>query len=123
MSKASLFFLCLATVLSLSACSTAEQKPVWTVKASTASQQKIWVTKADGSVQCSKKPGFSPDFASRQLKAAGVIVFQSRKGTDGQMRAQKCGEPTGNTAEVEISRVDLRKALEQGYVSKETVQQ
>lgn len=116
MTKANLVFLCFA----LTACSTAEQKPVWTVKATTASQQKIWVTKADGSVQCSKKGAISSDFASRQLKAAGVIVFQSRNGNDGQMRAQKCGAPTGTTVDAEISRVDLRKALELGYVSKTT---
>jgi len=119
MSKVSLVFLCLGLV----ACSTAEQKPVWTVKASTAGQQKIWVTKADGSVQCSKKGAISSDFASRQLKAAGVIVFQSKNGHDGQMRAQKCGAPTGTTVDAEISRVDLRKALELGYVSKTTANQ
>ncbi len=115
MLKACLVFLCFG----LAACSTAERKPVWKVKATTASQEKIWVFKADGSRQCAGKKGaISSDFASRQLKAAGVIVFQSRTGTDGQMRAQKCGNPTGNTVEAEISRIDLRKALELGYVTR-----
>jgi len=115
-SKAIWILLCLG----VSACTSAEQKPTseWTVKATTASQEKIWVTKPDGSRQCAGSKGsISPDFAARQLKAAGVIVFQSKTGNDGQMRAQKCGSTTGNTVDVEISRVDLRKALTLGYVS------
>lgn len=106
----------------LAACTSAEQKPEsqWTVKATTASQQKVWVSKDDGSRQCAGKKGaISPEFAMRQLKAAGVIAFQSKNGNDGQMRAQKCGSPTGNTVDVEISRADLRKALAMGYVSRD----
>lgn len=113
-------------LLALVACTSAEQKPTsqWTVKATTASQQKIWVTKDDGSRQCAGAKGaISPEFAMRQLKAAGILAFQSKKGNDGQMRAQKCGAATGNTVEVEISRTDLRKALALGYLSKsETTQ-
>lgn len=117
MSKTSLVFLCLA----LTACASAEQKPVWTVKATTASQQKIWVSKADGSRQCAGKKGaVSSDFALRQLKAAGVLAFQAKTGTDGQMRTQNCGAPTGNTVDVEISRIDIKKALELGYVTKDS---
>lgn len=108
-----------------SACVTAEQKPAkWEVKATTASQQKIWVTKSDGSTQCGGKKGaLTPAMAAQQLKKAGILVFQSRAGSDGQMHAQKCGAPTGATVDVEISRVDLRKALGYGFVSKETAAQ
>lgn len=111
--------------LGFSACVTAEQKPAkWDVKATTASQQKIWVTKSDGSTQCGGKKGaLSPAMAAQQLKQAGIMVFQSKPGTDGQMHAQKCGAPTGATVDVEISRVDLRKALGYGFVSKETASQ
>lgn len=111
--------------LGFSACVTAEQKPgKWEVKATTASQQKIWVTKSDGSTQCGGKKGaLSHTSAAQQLKQAGILVYQSKAGTDGQMHAQKCGAPTGATVDVEISRVDLRKALGFGFVSKETAAQ
>ena len=109
----------------LSACVTAEQKPAkWDVKVTTASQQKIWVTKSDGTTQCGGKKGaLSPAMAAQQLKNAGILVFQSKAGRDGQMHAQKCGAPTGATVDVEISRIDLRKALGYGFVSKETAPQ
>lgn len=110
----------------LGACVTAEQKDEtkWEVKATTASQQKIWVTKSDGSRQCAGRKGaISPAAAAQQLKQAGVMVFQARAGSDGQMHAQKCGSPTGATVEVEISRIDLRKALGLGFVSRDTAAQ
>lgn len=110
----------------LGACVTAEQKDEtkWEVKATTASQQKIWVTKSDGSRQCAGRKGaLSPAAAAQQLKQAGVMVFQSRAGSDGQMHAQKCGAPSGATVEVEISRIDLRKALGLGFVSRDTTAQ
>ncbi len=110
---ASLFF---------AACTSAQQKSPtqWKVKATTESQKKIWVTKADGSRQCGKNLALSPDLAAQQLKAAGILVFDSRAGDDGQMHAQKCGAPTGGTVEAEISQLDLTKALRLGYVSKST---
>ena len=104
------------------ACTTAPQKPSeWKVKASTESNQKIWVTKADGSRQCDRKTKtLSPEQAAGQLKSAGVIVFDAKAGNDGMMRAQKCGNSTGGTVDVQISRIDIQKALSLGFVSKTT---
>lgn len=120
MAKISRFF-SLASLL-LVACTTAPQKPSeWKVKATTESNQRIWVTKADGSRQCDKKTkALRPDQAAAQLKNAGVIVFDAKAGNDGMMRAQKCGNSTGGTVDVQISRVDLQKALSQGFVTKTT---
>ncbi len=112
----------IAIILSLFACTTEQKKPEakWEVKTTTASNQKIWVTRADGSRQCASKKAKVPGPAqvAEQMKASGILVFQSRAGNDGQMHAQKCGAPTGNTVELEISRADLRRALEMGFVSK-----
>ncbi len=104
-----------------SACVTAEQKQdsKWEVKATTASQQKVWITKSDGSRQCEGRKGaLSPALAAQQLKQAGIMVFRAKTGTDGQMHAQKCGAATGATVDLEISRMDVRKALEFGFVTK-----
>lgn len=112
----------LSLALLLAACSSAEQKPqtTWKVKATTESQMRIWITKADGSLQCAPKGRgtLSPQRAAQELQTAGIIVFQARQGTDGQMRVQKCGAPTGNTVELEISRPDVSRALGYGFVSK-----
>ena len=121
MKKAAFLF---ALALPISASTHAVQKPEkkWTVKTTTESSQKIWVTRPDGSKQCAPNKGVaSPEQVAGQLQAAGILVFQSRSGTDGQMRIQKCGAPTGRTVDLEISRPDLAKALSLGFVSKTTV--
>ncbi|HEY8279856.1 MAG TPA: hypothetical protein VIH99_09545 [Bdellovibrionota bacterium] len=121
MTKRILVFLCIF----LGACTSAQQNSKqWKVKATTASQQKIWVTKSDGSRQCAPKKGIlTPEKAATQLQGAGVVVFQSRAGSDGQMHAQKCGQPTGTTVDVEISRPDIQRALGLGFVTLETAQE
>jgi hypothetical protein len=106
--------------LALSGCAAEQKQPTqWKVKTTTESQQKIWVTKSDGSLQCKPKAkALTPDAAAAQLKSAGIPVFQSRSGNDGQMHAQRCGSPTGATVDLEISRIDLTKALGRGFVTK-----
>lgn len=110
----------------LGACVSAEQKPSsnWQVKTTTASQQTVWVAKGDGSKQCGPKTGITtPGMAAAEAKQAGIIVHKAKAGNDGRMRSQQCGQPTGATVELEISRNDLRKALSLGFVSKETASQ
>ena len=115
--------MCSSDLLGLASCTHAVQKPEkqWTVKTSTESAQRIWVARPDGSRQCaSNKKTPSPAQVAQELQAAGVLVFQSRSGSDGKMRIQKCGAPTGRTVELEISRPDLEKALGLGFVTKTT---
>lgn len=114
----------MAVFVLLTACTTEQKKPdtQWKVKTTTESEQKIWVTRADGSRQCAPKKAKVPTPAAvaEQMKASGILVFQARSGNDGQMHAQKCGAPTGRTVELEISRMDLTKALQMGFVSRST---
>jgi len=107
--------------LAFAACTHEVKKPEkrWTVTAKTESEQRIWVTRADGSRQCAKQRVPSPEEVVRQVQGAGIMVFQSRSGNDGQMHAQRCGSPTGRTVDLEISRPDLTKALALGFVTKE----
>jgi hypothetical protein len=104
-------------VLPLVACVSAEQKEEkeWKVKVSQASDQRIWVSKPDGSKQCEGDSKFTPERARQELRKAGIPVFQSRKGNDGLMRTAVCGAPTGNTVDLEISRMDLPKAQTKGF--------
>jgi hypothetical protein len=110
-------FLVLAA-LSFAACTHEVKKPDtnWKVKAGTESEKTIWVTRPDGSAQCDKRKVATPEQVAHQVKGAGVLVFKSRSGNDGQMHAQRCGSPTGRTVDLEISRVDLKKALALGFV-------
>jgi hypothetical protein len=108
------------STLLLAACTHEVQKPPhkWTVKTSTESEKTVWVTRADGSRQCEKRRVPSPADVARQVQGAGIVVFRSRNGNDGQMHAQLCGSPTGRTVDLEISRPDLRKALALGFTTK-----
>jgi hypothetical protein len=108
-------------VLFLAACAhEVKKEPTkWVVKTKTESEETIWVTRSDGSLQCDRRRVPSAAQVAEQVKTAGILVFHSRSGNDGQMHAQRCGSPTGRTVELEISRLDLRKALALGFVTKE----
>ncbi len=102
----------------LTACSGAEQKPEkrWDVTVSKASDARVWVSRSDGSKQCAENPpSLTPESATQSLKKRGVAVFQARTGNDGMIRTAVCGASTGNTVDLEISRLDLPKAQAQGY--------
>jgi len=106
----------------LVACTHAMQKQQtqWQVKTSTQSEQKIWVTRADGTRQCGKERPPNPGLIAAQVQGAGVIVFQSRSGSDGQMHAQECGAPTGRTVDLQISRTDIQAVMNLGFVTKDS---
>lgn len=96
----------------------AEQKAPqgkWEVKVTKESDQKIWVWKPDGSKQCDAPSKFTPERAAQEFRKTGISVFQFRKGSDGMMYPSVCGAGTGSTVELEISKMDLVKALQLGY--------
>lgn len=104
--------------MGLMACATEQKQPnkEWNVKVTTSGEAKIWVAKADGSRQCEPNSAIlTTESATSELRKAGVIVHQSREGNDGMMHTAVCGSATGNTIEVEISRVDIAKAQSAGY--------
>jgi hypothetical protein len=107
-------------LLSLAACTHEVQKPEhkYKVTVSTESEKKIWITKPDGSRQCDPKRVPTPEQVAKQVQGAGILVFHSQTGNDGQMHAQRCGAPTGRTVDLEISKIDIRKALALGFVTK-----
>ena len=108
-------------LLALAACTheTVKPKTKWAVKASTESEQRIWITRPDGSRQCAKAPKVDPTQVAAQVQQAGILVFQSQSGKDGQMHTQMCGAATGRTIDLLISKIDIRKALALGFVTKE----
>lgn len=106
-------------VLFLFSCSSAEQKQEkhWDVKVTKqGGEQKTWVWRLDGSKQCDGPAKITPEAASKELKKAGVMVYQFRKGSDGMMYPSVCGAGTGATVELEISQADLPKAQKLGYL-------
>ena len=110
------FLAILLCALSLIGCTTVQEKPRWGVKVTKAGEPKIWIFKPDGSKQCGMAPPqITPDMATAALRKAGVVVFQSRLGNDGMMRAAVCGADTGDTVDVEIAKIDLSKALALGF--------
>jgi hypothetical protein len=111
----------IAALLALAACTheTVKPKTKWAVKTSTESEQRIWITRSDGSRQCAKAPKTDPTQVAAQAQRAGILVFQSQSGHDGQMHSQMCGAATGRTIDLLISKIDIRKALALGFVTKE----
>jgi hypothetical protein len=109
----------LLALLAFAACTHEEEAPKkqWSVKTSTDHDKKIWITRADGSQQCGPKAP-SPADVARKIQQAGILVYKSQTGTDGQMHNQSCGSPTGRTIDLLISRPDLGKALTLGFVTK-----
>lgn len=83
--------------------------------AATKAPDRIWVARADGALQCEAGSGETPERAAETLKKAGILVYSSRKGSDGQMRIQLCGSPTGTRNEIQIRGRDRAAAEKLGF--------
>ena len=73
----------------------------------------ILVYKADGSLQCGKGKGTSVQEMEKQLD--GIKVFSRDNRSDGLMRIQVCGHPTGMINVYEIPASQLKEAEKRGF--------
>jgi hypothetical protein len=81
------------------------------------SAETVWIAKPDGGQMCAPGSGKPVEAGLEELKKAGVQVVESKKSTDGKMRAQACGMPTGATNAYQIRSEDLAKAMALGFQS------
>jgi hypothetical protein len=84
----------------------------------TSSQQKdlsgrVFVYKADGSLQCGQGSRIAPEDMKKELGA--IQVFSAENKSDGMMRIQVCGAPTGMVNVYEIDQKNLEAALKLGF--------
>jgi hypothetical protein len=80
-----------------------------------AGDERMLVFKPDGSRQCEPDSGIPLQGMRKQLADAGVEVFTSRTTTDGMVRAQVCGAPTGRLHVFGIDAADASAAAELGF--------
>jgi len=71
------------------------------------------MAKPDGSKQCGIAPGMNVEKMANELK--GIKVLSSEKRTDGLMRIQACGTPTGLHNIYKIHKKDMEKAKSWGF--------
>ncbi len=75
--------------------------------------KRIFIYKPDGSLQCGMGKKIEPNEMKKEL--GGIEVFSVDKKSDGLMRIQVCGQPTGQNNIFEISEKDLDQALKLGF--------
>lgn len=75
----------------------------------------IWVERMDGEKSCEHGTAQSLSEGASELSKMGVQVFDSLKGSDGKMRIQMCGIPTGKLNRYRIRKGDLEKAQSIGF--------
>jgi hypothetical protein len=78
-----------------------------------------WVKRPDGTQQCSmdgKQSEASLEKGARELEKAGIPVLNRQKTSDGKMRIQLCGSPTGKEDAYQIRATDLERARALGFV-------
>lgn len=75
--------------------------------------EKVKVFKYDGSLQC--ETGKSITLSDMQKELSGIEVFSSENKSDGLMRIQVCGTPTGRANVYEIKKKDLQMAIDKGF--------
>lgn len=75
----------------------------------------IWIERMDGEKSCEHGTAQSLAEGANELKNVGVQVFDSLKGSDGKMRVQMCGTPTGKSNRYRIRKADLEKARSIGF--------
>jgi len=76
----------------------------------------IWVSRPDGALGCEPEKAQSIDAGRAELRKAGVRVHDSRKTSDGMMRVQVCGTPSGAHNAYRITKKSLKRAESLGYV-------
>lgn len=113
-----------AGVLSLSACSSRpckieERTDIVMIenKKSTSEKkdltQRVFVYKPDGSLQCGQGEKIALERMQKDL--GSIEVFSSANKSDGMMRIQVCGSPTGYNNVYEINLSDLDAAIKLGF--------
>lgn len=120
------FITALVFLMTFSACSTTQCKPEdLAVQKKTTNDKitkgikpenymkKIKVYKQDGSIQCEDGTGISLEKMSAEL--SGLTIHQKEKKHDGLLRAQMCGNPTGQCNVFEINETDLAQAEKLGF--------
>ena len=78
----------------------------------------VFVYKADGSLQCEKKLGITPQEMEKELK--GIPVSSRTNRPDGMMHIQSCGSPSGRVNVYEIPATSLKEAEKRGFKKLET---
>ncbi len=81
---------------------------------SEAEAKRVLVYKDDGSLQCSKKKGMSPQEMAKDL-SSDIQVFSNSKKSDGLMHIQVCGQKTGQVNVFEILESDLPAAQKKSF--------
>lgn len=75
--------------------------------------ERVQVYKYDGSLQCGMGKAVSVTDMQKDLKE--IKVYASVNKTDGLMRIQQCGTPTGTANVYEIEKKDLEAAKKLGF--------
>lgn len=75
--------------------------------------EKIRVYKYDGSLQCGK--GKKIALTEMQKNLGAIKVYSSFNKSDGMIRIQRCGSPTGYSNVYEIDKKDLSGAQKAGF--------
>lgn len=75
--------------------------------------QRVFVYKPDGSLQCGQGSKVTIEDMKKQLGA--IKVFSAENKSDGMMRIQVCGAPTGMCNVYEIDQKDQEAALKLGF--------
>ncbi len=120
------FISILILAATLSACSTTQCKPEDLASQKNTTNEKLTksikpenymkkvkVYKPDGSAQCEDGTGVSLEKMSVEL--SGLTIHQKEKKHDGLLRAQMCGNPTGQCNVFEINETDLIHAEKLGF--------
>lgn len=75
--------------------------------------ERVKVYKPDGTLQCNQ--GKQIPMAEMAKQLAGIQIFSQENLSDGMMRIQVCGAPTGQSNVYEIPKVELKKAIGLGF--------
>jgi hypothetical protein len=110
MKKTQILLALIALTVSVSSFAMSKKKQV-NASEPTTSEDKVWVISSDGKKSCSVLEMEGLEKGMRELAAAQIQVFESKKADDGKKHAMACGMPTGSVNAYLIMKQDLPKAL------------
>lgn len=104
-----------AGVLVLTAISCTEAMAFGKGAAPIAAGESIWLGRPDGSRSCEPDSGLTREKVLASFKEVGIKVQALARGSDGKVRAQMCGMPTGRWVGVRIAESDRVNAEATGW--------
>ena len=104
-----------AVILAVMGCTPNQVDRLTDSAGQSSSIESVWIAKSDGSKQCATDTALPLEQTAQELAQSKIHVLESKKSSDGKIRVQLCGAPTGSQNYYRIPKSELSAAIGLGF--------